>query len=236
MCACSGPSLVVCSGCFCGTGSHLQALLHSSSWITLLPFRPPRGCGRLTAPGGLPVVLGGSRSRARSGARRLARPSRKQRGTFLWGAHAGKSWACVTQPATPLAKDPHGSVCSTSIWSCACGLPRATISVQRGASVPGALCISPSIPAASASTAGPGGPSGSTEAPYGGARRSVCLSVTGWPSELQPSRHASSKALLVFSTSGAHHRSSGTQSIALPRSVTEIMMEKRARNDTQGVV
>lgn len=61
--------------------------------------------------------------------------------------------------------------------SCARGLPRATISVQRGASAPGALCTGPSIPAASASTAGPGGPSGSTEAPYGGAGQSVCLSV-----------------------------------------------------------
>lgn len=71
--------------------------------------------------------------------------------------------------------------------SCARGLPRATISVQRGASAPGALCTGPSIPAASASTASPGGPSGSTEAPYGGARRSVCLSVCLSPADRRSS-------------------------------------------------
>lgn len=181
-CAGSGSSLAVCCGYFCGSGSHLQALLHEGSRVTLLPFRPPRGSGRLTqsgAPGGLPVLawLLGAAARVPEAVSGASRDPAGNKEEHFCGEHmparAGHAlrsqqrlWqrTRATASAAPASAAVH---VDSHVLAAACseGLLRVGLS-----------CTGPSIPAASASTAGPGGPSGTAEAPRGGAGWSVCLS------------------------------------------------------------
>lgn len=244
MCACSGPSLVVCSGCFCGTGSHLQALLHNSSWITspvsaspgLWPAHPQQlSWWSVRGSWGQPLACP-TRCQA------PCETQQKTKRNISVGSTCRRELATRYAASDAFGKGParqrlqHQRL-EPCAWTPTCYRQCAA----RGFCAWG-FVHRPQHPG----SLGFRGQSRWALWYHRGTvwrSRAVCLSVchrltVGAPalSPCQQRASACSKALLVFSVSGAHHRSSGTQSIALPRSVTEIMMEKRARNDTQGVV